>query len=101
MKGRKSPAAKKPGIEKPKQPYDNSTTCQRARLIKHFIANYRLTTMEGRDMGIMHPGGRVMELRRQGYLIDTHWANETDSNGVVHRVGMYLYRGKRKEDCDE
>ncbi len=101
MKERKSPAALKPGVAKPKQPYDNSTTSQRARLIKHFIANCRLTTMEARDMGIMHPGGRVMELRRQGYLIDTLWVIETDSNGVPHRVGMYIYRGKRKESCNE
>ena len=35
-----------------------------------------------------------MELRKKGHKIDTHWIKESDSNGVIHRVGLYVYQGK-------
>ena len=78
-----------------KLPYDNSVSTQRKRLVKYFESNLRLSTMEARDkMGILHPGGRINELRAKGYLIETRWTNETDANGVPHRVGLYVYQGK-------
>ena len=88
------------GLGNPKQPkpaYDNSTASQRARLLKNFEVCPRLSTMEAREqLGILLPCGRVLELRQKGYLIDTHWIVEPDSNGVVHRVGLYVYKGQRK-----
>jgi len=43
--------------------------------------------------GILHPPGRIGELRKKGYQIETYWASEPDSNGVLHRVGVYVYHG--------
>lgn len=75
--------------------YGNSASSQRARLLKFFESIPRISTMEAREMlGILHPGGRIMELRRKGYRIDTHWIEEPDSNGVSHRVGLYVYQGR-------
>lgn len=77
--------------------YDNSISTQKKRLVKHFESNSKLSTMEARDkMGILHPGGRINELRAKGYLIETHWTNETDANGVQHRVGLYVSQGKQE-----
>jgi hypothetical protein len=81
--------------KQPKPAYDNSTASQRARILKHFETCPRLSTMEAREHhGIMHPGGRVLELRQKGHVIDTHWVAEPDSNGVMHRVGLYVYQGR-------
>lgn len=83
---------------KSKPLYDNSTTSQSLRILKHFDVCPRLSTIQARnEYGILHPGGRVMELRRKGYRIDTHWVNEPDSNGVNHRIGLYIYKGKSQE----
>lgn len=35
-----------------------------------------------------------MELRKKGYRIDTYWIEESDSNGVAQRIGLYVYQGK-------
>ena len=90
---RKSPAAKL-GNSKSVPSYSNSAASQRARLLEYFFKCPRLTTMQARDnLGILHPCGRVMELRRLGYKIDTFWVDAFDNNGVNHRVGMYIFHG--------
>ncbi len=35
-----------------------------------------ITTLQAREMGIMHPAARCMELRRQGHGIVTEWTLE-------------------------
>lgn len=78
-----------------KQPYDNSSSTQRKRILSYLEKNHRLSTIAAREqLGILHPGGRIMELRKKGYRIDTHWIEEPDSNGVAHRVGLYVYQGR-------
>src|SRR5580704_14093664 len=80
------------------QRYNNAASSQRTRILKHFEACPRLSTIQARnEYGILHPGGRVMELRKKGYKIQTHWISEPDSNGVNHRVGLYIYKGKSQE----
>ncbi len=80
-----------------KQTYSNSVSSQRSRLLKHFEDCSQLSTIVAREQyGILHPCGRVMELRKKGHRIDTYWISEADSNGVLHRVGLYVYRGLDK-----
>lgn len=51
-----------------------------------------LTTCEARaQLSIMHPGGRILELRRKGCRIELEWITVSDLNGVCHRVGKYCY----------
>lgn len=87
---------------KTKRIYSNSVSSQRARILKHFSCCPRLSTIEARNnLGILHPGGRVLELRKKGYKIDTHWINAPDLNGVFHRIGLYVYQGQTKEVVHE
>ncbi len=72
----------------------NSCASQRTRLLKHFHDNPRLSTIQAREQyGILHPCGRIMELRKKGHQIDTHWISEVDVSGQAHRVGLYVYKG--------
>ncbi|PXV72360.1 helix-turn-helix domain-containing protein [Nitrosomonas eutropha] len=48
------------------------------------------STLDLRSKGVMHPAGRLMELRLKGCLIDTHWSWEFDSAGIRHRQGRYV-----------
>lgn len=48
-----------------------------------------ITTLQAREMGIMHPAARCMELRRQGHGIVTEWTLEYCPGGVRHRVAKY------------
>lgn len=60
--------------------------------------NRSLNTMQARKcLGIQHPSGRIMELRKQGYNIVTHWSIEYDTLHQPHRIAEYvLLPGKYK-----
>ena len=81
-----------------KHRYSNSTSSQRARILKHFKECPRLSTLQARNQyGIMSPAPRIKELRAQGYQIETHRITENDSNGVPHRMGLYVFQDKKQE----
>jgi Helix-turn-helix domain len=75
---------------KPKNTSSESASAQRERLLDA-LRRSPLTTLAAREkFGVMHPGGRVLELRRMGYEIVTHWAAETDASGCKHRIASYV-----------
>ncbi|BCA93799.1 hypothetical protein TUM19329_01600 [Legionella antarctica] len=80
-----------------KQLYGNSSASQRARILKHFESCPQLSTMQARDKyGIMSPAPRIEELRKKGYQISTQRITEIDRNGVPHRMGLYVFIGKKE-----
>lgn len=83
------------GNSKYSKSYNNSLQSQRKRILEHFEKCPKLSTIQARnEYGVLHPGGRIMELRKKGYDIQTHWIYEPDSNGINHRIGLYVYKGK-------
>lgn len=92
--GKKCPAALGT-FQKNSQKYSNSKANQRSRILKAFETNPKLSTFAFRKMGIVSPAPRIGELREQHYEIDTQWINEPDENGVIHRIGLYVYHGKK------
>jgi Helix-turn-helix domain len=55
-----------------------------------------LSTLQIRnELDIMHPGGRICELRKAGYKIVMHWINEAG-----HRVGQYVLVSKQYFQVD-
>lgn len=66
-----------------------ATTAQQARLLAALRQN-PITTIEAREvLAIMHPAGRIKELRAQGYEIVTLWQTDSDVSKTRHRVGLY------------
>lgn len=77
---------------------DNSASAQCARLLPALI-KAPLSTLDARKYhDIMHPAARVQELRKRGHLIDTVWTNDFTSEGKLHRVALYIYRGKKEAE---
>ncbi len=72
-----------------------ATETQRALMRAALEALPTVSTVEARrDLDILHPAGRIMELRRAGLEILTTWIEEMTSAGVRHRIGLYsLKRG--------
>jgi hypothetical protein len=67
----------------------NSSDAQRARLL-HRLRQGPITTTDARhDLDILHPPGRVKELRRAGFVIDMWRVPGYNSNGKPHNVGLY------------
>lgn len=68
---------------------DLTKTAQRERVLA-LLRNGPASTSDLRAEQVMHPGGRVMELRREGYKIVTTWRHVPDHEGVIHRQGVYV-----------
>lgn len=65
-----------------------ATAAQRARIFEH-LQHEPLTTLQARAQGIMHPGMRICELRKQGHDIRMEWTQDYCPGGVLHRVARY------------
>lgn len=71
-----------------------SSSDQRRAIMAIINNQGRMTTLDARTNGIMHPASRVQELRKRGFNIVTNRVDETDSAGVLHkRVGVYTLDG--------
>lgn len=57
----------------------NSRAAQRRRLLLALR----------KELDILHPAGRIKELREQGFDIHTLWQWEPTDSGKQHRVGLY------------
>jgi hypothetical protein len=69
----------------------NDAATQRALLLAALHAVGVVSTLEARTfLDILHPAGRIKELRREGQEIVTLWADEVTEAGALHRVGVYL-----------
>lgn len=75
-----------------------SVSEQRKLIINIIKDKGRMTTLDARNNGIMHPASRLQELRKQGFNIVTNRLDETDSAGVLHkRVAVYTLDGGKHE----
>ena len=75
---------------------ENNVRAQRLRIIEWFKRNKSLTTHQDREiLGVIHPAGRIMELRQRGYDIMTHWTWEANAQGRTHRVAKYVLMKRR------
>lgn len=73
----------------------NDAATQVNRSLEAFQLLASLTTQDLRqDLDIMHPAGRVKELRARGFEIQTHWDNCPTACGKKHRMARYVYLGK-------
>ena len=58
------------------------------------LAQFSLNTFEAmRYLDCYDPRARVMQLRKYGHRINTHWRTITTESGDRHRVGLYVLEG--------
>lgn len=70
--------------------HPNSVEAQRARLLER-LRQGPVSTLDARALlDVLHPAARVMELREQGYQIETLWSRELSPCGRLHRVARYV-----------
>ena len=68
----------------------NSSSEQRARLLDALRRGPVTTFYARSELDVLHPGGRIMELRHAGHNIIMLWSTETSDYGRPHRVGKYV-----------
>lgn len=68
----------------------NSVSAQRNRILD-FLRKHPLDTLTARkELDIMHPAARVMELRKRGFRIKTIEIDRPSDCGKIHRVACYV-----------
>jgi hypothetical protein len=76
----------------------NKTQC--ARLLEA-LARYPITTFEAmRYLDVYHCPARVLDLRKLGHDITTHWQTVETESGESHRVGLYVLQGATNDDIE-
>lgn len=68
----------------------NAACEQRKRLLERLRLGTVSTLEARRELDIMHPAARVMELRNAGYQIERLTVNEASDCGRLHKVARYL-----------
>lgn len=69
-----------------------SSESQRMRLLAA-LRNRSLTTLDARrELDVLHPAMRILELRRKGHDIRTVWTTQATDAGIKHRVARYVLR---------
>ncbi len=71
---------------------DNSTNNQQAKLLDYLIEHGSITTAQARkELDVMSPAPRIMELKALGYLIVTVCDNWISDHGINHRgIARYV-----------
>ncbi|MES2935300.1 MAG: helix-turn-helix domain-containing protein [Pseudomonadota bacterium] len=68
----------------------NSAAEQRARVLAR-LRQGPMTTLAARsELDVLHPAARVMELRDEGYCIETLRTREASECGRLHTVASYV-----------
>jgi hypothetical protein len=69
--------------------YSTDAASQRQRILAWLLTAPLTTTQARTELDVMHPGGRVLELRKLGHKIVTHWQT-IDTGKAKHRVAAYV-----------
>ena len=77
-------------VDKTTQRRSTSVEAQRTRLLARLQLGALDTFTARRDLHVMHPGGRIKELRTAGHPIRTERITLTDEDGITHN-GVALY----------
>jgi hypothetical protein len=68
----------------------NSAAAQRLRTIDLLRTGPKSTIQLRRDGDILSPAARVLELKKRGFEIVTHWVHQATDCGALHRVALYV-----------
>jgi hypothetical protein len=76
----------------------NTTEAQRTRLLGYMRKVGSITTAEARELlAVMHPAGRIKELRDFGFKIPCVIQKSPDFHGVFHKMGRYFFLGEPRK----
>jgi hypothetical protein len=74
------------------KPSEETCTRQQQAILER-LRRGEVSSIEIREgLGICHPAGRIMELRQQGWMIQTHPGQARDAAGRWHRSAIYRLR---------
>ncbi|MHB1051484.1 MAG: helix-turn-helix domain-containing protein [Thiobacillus sp.] len=78
--------------------YKGDTRAEQGRRLLESLRRFPVSTLEARRyLDIMHPAGRVQELRESDNEIDTLRVAEPSEAGRAHSIAMYVLRSELQQ----
>ena len=63
------------------------------------LGRFGITTFEAmRYLDVYHCPARVLQLRKRGHKVITHWQTVLTEAGEKHRVGLYILESRASHD---
>lgn len=72
---------------------ENTAKAQRMRILAYLHTKPLDTLAARKELNVMHPAARVMELRKRGIGINTIWIDRESDCGKIHRIACYVLDG--------
>ncbi|SEG15267.1 helix-turn-helix domain-containing protein [Nitrosomonas ureae] len=72
---------------------ENTAKAQRMRILAYLHTKPLDTLAARKELDVMHPAARVMELRKRGIGINTIWIDRESDCGKIHRIACYVLVG--------
>lgn len=78
-------------LERIREAFPGTSTDAQCSRLREALSRHSITTFEAmRYLDVYDPRARVLQLRRMGERIDTHWTWCTTESGDNHRIGVYV-----------
>ena len=85
---------KKAALEAIRAQFKGTASRAQADRLLEALRRFAVTTFEAmRYLDVYYCPARVLELRKRGYKIVTHWQTVITESGEKHRVGLYVMEG--------
>lgn len=82
---------KKAALEAIRNEFNGTEGHSQSKRLLEALSRFAITTFEAmRYLDVYHCPARVLQLRKQGHHIVTHWQTVITEAGVKHRVGLYM-----------
>jgi hypothetical protein len=89
-KEKATPSEKKAALEAIRAQFKGTSTHTQCARLLDALARFPVTTYEAmRFLDVYHCPARVLQLRKAGHNIVTHWQTVVTEAGLKHRVGLY------------
>jgi hypothetical protein len=87
---------KKAALEMIRNEFKGTASRSQAARLLEALSRFPVTTFEAmRYLDVYHCPARVLQLRKKGWRIATHWQTVLTEAGEKHRVGLYLLEGRQ------
>ena len=91
-----TPPEKKAALEAIRTEFTGSDAKTQCARLLAALARFSVTTFEAmRYLDVYHCPARILQLRKAGHRITTHWQTVVTEAGEKHRVGLYMREGSQ------
>jgi Helix-turn-helix domain len=88
---------KKTALKLIRRQYKGASAVKQCERLLAAFASWSINTFEAmRYLDVYHCPARVLQLRKMGYKIVTHWQTIVTEAGEKHRVGLYVLESEAK-----